>query len=169
MDKRFGFTTRLPRRSMLALIAAGGSLSGIAPGLDLTAVSAQASGRRDGERIADVAHRYKGSRYVWGGNTPRGFDCSGFTQFVVREAVKIDLSQALSDQYRSGRRVAKGEWRAGDLIFFENTYKKGLSHVGIYLDRDRFIHAQNEDTGVVITDITAEYYASRYRGARRLV
>jgi cell wall-associated NlpC family hydrolase len=121
-----------------------------------------------GKRIARVARRYKGSRYRWGGNTPRGFDCSGFTQYVVREAIKLELSQALPDQWRSGRRVGKGKWRAGDLVFFENTYKKGLSHVGIYLERGQFIHAQNEQTGVVITDIESDYYASRYRGARRL-
>ena len=54
------------------------------------------------------------------------------------------------------------------MVFFKNTYDRGLSHVGIYLDNNRFIHAENERTGVVISDIDSPYYADHYAGARRL-
>lgn len=151
------------RRRLLATVAsAAGSLLTMR-------VSGFAAARGDGKAIAREALRYKGARYVWGGNTPRGFDCSGFTQYVVERAVGTPFSRVLEEQWQSGRRVGNGEWQAGDLVFFKNTYKRGLSHVGIYLGKGRFIHAQNEETGVVITDISAEYYASRYIGARRLV
>jgi cell wall-associated NlpC family hydrolase len=135
----------------------------------LAAPEVEAAGAKGGKKIAREALRHKGERYTWGGNNPRqGFDCSGFTQYVVQKATGQNLSQALPDQWRAGRKVGKGKWRAGDLVFFENTYKRGLSHVGIYLGKGRFIHAQNEQTGVVVTDIDAEYYAKRYLGARRV-
>lgn len=140
----------------------------IGRGATASARESGTAGRNDGEAIAREAMRHKGARYVWGGNTPRGFDCSGFTQYVVQKAIGFEMGQGLPEQWRSGRRVGKGEWRAGDLVFFERTYKRGLSHVGIYLGQGRFIHAQNEETGVVITEIDWPYYADRYRGARRV-
>ena len=132
------------------------------------AAAGQEAAGTDGRRIARTALRYKGAPYKWGGNSPRGFDCSGFTQFVVRKAIGLDISLTVRGQWKFGSRVAKGRWRPGDLVFFENTFERGLSHVGIYLRDNRFIHAENERTGVVIDDIRSDYYASRYYGARRL-
>jgi len=128
----------------------------------------QAVAAQSGRRIAKTALRYKGAPYKWGGNTPNGFDCSGFTQYVVRKAIGLDIGQSVPGQWRFGSRVAKGRWRAGDLVFFENTFEPGLSHVGIYLGNNRFIHAENRNTGVVIDDIRSDYYARHYYGARRL-
>jgi cell wall-associated NlpC family hydrolase len=65
--------------------------------------------------------------------------------------------------------VGHGEWQPGDIVFFENTFERGLSHVGIYMSGDDFIHAENEQTGVVVTSLNAEYYSQRYAGARRLL
>lgn len=161
---RRGVSALCGRRAVLGALGFG--LAGlVAPA---AAPEAAAGSRRDGKAIARTAMRYKGSKYVWGGNTPRGFDCSGFTQYVVKKATGTVMGQGLKDQWRTGRRVGKGKWRPGDLVFFENTYKRGLSHVGIYIGRGRFIHAQNESTGVVITDMEWPYYAQRYRGARRV-
>lgn len=129
---------------------------------------AQAASGRTGRQIARVALKYKGTHYVWGGNSPRGFDCSGFTQYVVRRVTGIDMGQGVPGQWKFGSRVAKGTWRPGDLVFFANTFERGLSHVGIYIGRNRFIHAENERTGVVISDIGSDYYASHYYGARRV-
>ena len=56
----------------------------------------------------------------------------------------------------------------GDIVFFENTYTWGLSHVGIYIGNNQFVHAENENTGVKVSDITSNYYSTRYYGARRL-
>jgi len=166
--------TGAPGRSRRALLRAAACLAALplAAGTGRHALAApevDAAGAKDGKKIAREALKHKGEKYTWGGNSPRtGFDCSGFTQYVVRKATGQQLSQALPDQWRAGRGVKKGKWRAGDLVFFENTYKRGLSHVGIYLEKGRFIHAENEQTGVVITDIGSDYYRRRYRGARRV-
>ena len=129
-----------------------------------TAVEAQGTG----ERIARVARKYKGAPYVAGGSSPDGFDCSGFTWYVVDKALGIDIGRSVPSQWRVGARVAKGRWRPGDLVFFENTFERGLSHVGIYLGDGKFIHAENERTGVVVSRLDSDYYAKHYRGARRL-
>lgn len=150
------------RRALLAAVTVAGVAGGV------PAAAQQTAGGGSGKRIARVALKYKGARYRAGGNTPRGFDCSGFTQYVVRKVTGSDIGQGVPGQWRYGSRVAKGRWRAGDLVFFENTFERGLSHVGIYLDSNRFIHAENERSGVVISDITSDYYASHYYGARRL-
>lgn len=155
---------RLSRRGVWA---AGGSAL-LAWSVPTAATAQQVAGARTGKRIARVALKYKGARYRWGGNTPRGFDCSGFTQYVVRRVTGTDIGQGVPGQWQFGARAAKGRWRPGDLVFFANTSDRGLSHVGIYLGDNRFIHAENEQTGVVIDDIRSDYYASHYYGARRL-
>ena len=169
-EGRWGSISRRDVLRSLAGIAAAVPAVSIAPAaLAAEPDAVEGASRREGERIARFALRYKGTRYVSGGNSPKGFDCSGFTQFVVRKTVGIDIGQSVPPQWRFGDRVAKGRWRAGDLVFFENTFGRGLTHVGIYLDNDRFIHAENERTGVVISRIDSDYYAKHYYGARRLV
>ncbi|MFM9106772.1 MAG: C40 family peptidase [Chloroflexota bacterium] len=153
---------RIDRRSILLVAAGFAAASGAGtPG----AGARKGSGRE----IARRAAKYEGLPYVWAGNSPRtGFDCSGLTQFVVRKVTGTDITHSVELQWNYGRNVKYGTWQPGDLIFFENTYQPGLSHVGIYLRRNLFIHAENENTGVVVTDLAAEYYASRYAGARRV-
>ncbi len=133
-----------------------------------TASAPSAQSARQGKQIAKTALKYKGTRHVWGGNTPKGFDCSGFTQYVVKKVLGIDIGQTVKGQWHFGDRVAQRKLREGDLVFFSNTFEKGLSHVGIYLGNGRFIHAENENTGVVISDLGSDYYSSHYHGARRL-
>jgi len=122
----------------------------------------------NGERLAAFALNYLGYPYVWAGNTPAGFDCSGFTQFVVLNVLGIDIGHGLEGQPAAGAWVDWGAWQPGDLIFFQNTYKAGLSHVGLYLGDGLFIHAENEGTGVVISSIYSSYYGPRYWGAVRV-
>lgn len=121
-----------------------------------------------GEQIAAFALLYLGYPYAWAGNTPAGFDCSGFTQFVVLNVLGIDIGHGLQGQPSAGAWVEWGAWQPGDLVFFQNTYQPGLSHAGIYLGDGQFIHAENEGTGVVISSIFSAYYASRYWGAVRI-
>jgi cell wall-associated NlpC family hydrolase len=64
--------------------------------------------------------------------------------------------------------VSQSDLQPGDLVFFQNTYTWGLSHVGIYIGNGQFIHAENESTGVVISNLSSSYYASRWYGARRI-
>jgi cell wall-associated NlpC family hydrolase len=119
--------------------------------------------------VVQTAKKYKGARYVWGGASPKGFDCSGFTWYCFQKATGMDIGRPEEEQWKRGNSVGKGDLKPGDLVFFKNTFEKGLSHVGISLGGSKFIHAENEDTGVVISTLDSGYYADHYAGARRLV
>ncbi len=121
-----------------------------------------------GESIVGFALQYVGYPYVAGGNTPAGFDCSGFTQFVILNTLGYDIGHAVEGQPGAGAWIDYGAWQPGDLVFFQNTYRAGISHTGIYIGDGLFIHAENEGTGVVITSIYSDYYGSRYWGAVRV-
>lgn len=122
-----------------------------------------------GQAIADFGLAYVGYPYVAGGNSPAGFDCSGFTQWVVLNVLGIDIGHALEGQPAAGPWVEWGVWAPGDLVFFQNTYKPGLSHDGIYIGDGLMVHAANESTGVLVSSFYSDYYAPRYWGACRLV
>lgn len=121
-----------------------------------------------GDRIAAISQKYLGYRYVWGGTSPAsGFDCSGFVWYVYREA-GISIPRApLSGQLNAGPRVSRDQLLPGDLIFWENTYTTGLSHVGIYLGGGRFINAESESVGVQIRSLNDPFWSARFYGASR--
>jgi cell wall-associated NlpC family hydrolase len=119
--------------------------------------------------VVRVAKKYKGAKYKWGGASPKGFDCSGFTWYVYNKAVGMDIGRTVLGQWELGRSVSRGSLSPGDIVFFENTFERGLSHCGISLGGSTFIHAENENTGVVISDLSSGYYDDHYAGARRLV
>jgi peptidoglycan DL-endopeptidase CwlO len=121
-----------------------------------------------GREVVRMAKKYKGAKYKAGGASPKGFDCSGFTWYVYKKATGKDISRGVEEQWKFGRSVGRGKWRPGDLVFFENTFERGVSHVGIYIRGDDFIHAENEKTGVVISSLDSDYYSKHYAGARRL-
>ena len=123
----------------------------------------------NGNEVVRVAKKYKGARYKAGGASPKGFDCSGFTWYVYKKATGKDITRGVEEQWKHGRSVGRGKWRPGDLVFFENTFERGLSHVGIYISGADFIHAENEKTGVVISTFGDGYYKDHYAGARRIV
>ncbi len=127
----------------------------------------QASG--NGRDVVRVAKKYKGAKYKWGGASPKGFDCSGFTWYVYQKATGLDITRGVQEQWNRGRSVGKNDWKPGDIVFFKNTFERGLSHNGIYIGGDDFIHAENERTGVVISSLKSDYYSDHYAGARRLV
>jgi cell wall-associated NlpC family hydrolase len=122
-----------------------------------------------GPTIVSIAMSYLGYPYVSGGASPAGFDCSGFTQYVVGLATGIWISHAVEAQPSSaGAWVDYGDWQPGDLIFFQNTYRAGISHAAIYIGDGQIIHAENEGSGVTIDSIYSDYYAPRYWGAVRI-
>ena len=119
------------------------------------------------DAIIATAKKYIGVPYLWAGSTPSGFDCSGFVQYVFK-AHGVSLNRTCETQYQHGTFVSKSNLKPGDLVFFQNTYKSGISHVGIYIGNNQFIHASSSK-GVVISDLTSSYYVSHYYGARRIL
>ena len=116
--------------------------------------------------VLAVAQRFLGVPYVWGGEDPSGFDCSGYVQYVFRMH-GVQLPRTADVQFQAGRVVPRGQEQPGDLVFFE-TYAPGASHVGIYLGHGTFIHASS--VGFVrISSLSEDYFQSRYLGARRVL
>lgn len=120
-----------------------------------------------GSSLVNYAMQYLGYPYVWAGAGPYGFDCSGFTMWVVQNVMGKNITHDMAIQISMGTPVSRGALQPGDLIFFQNTFKFGLSHVGIYIGNGQFIHAENEQTGVRISDLNSDYYSSRWYGATR--
>ncbi len=116
--------------------------------------------------VINTAKSYMGVPYVWGGTSPSGFDCSGFTQYVLKKN-GISIPRVTSDQFKTGVSVSKANLRVGDLVFF-TTYKAGPSHVGFYIGNGNFIHASSSK-GVTISSLSNSYFADRYLGARRVI
>jgi cell wall-associated NlpC family hydrolase len=115
-----------------------------------------------------VAQRYAGTPYVWGGESGRGFDCSGFIIRVMRDLGYQSLPHSAAEQFNYGMPVAEALLKPGDLVFFANTYKPGISHVGIFLGKRRFIHAAGTGTGTIVSSLDNPKYAAKFAGARRL-
>lgn len=116
--------------------------------------------------VIDTAKRFIGVPYVFGGTTPRGFDCSGFVQYVFNQYGK-KLPRTADIQFKQGKHVARNQLTPGDLVFF-TTYEAGASHNGIYLGNGQFIHASSS-RGVTINKLDDMYWKSRYFGARRIL
>ncbi|QCX32503.1 NlpC/P60 family protein [Caloramator sp. E03] len=124
-------------------------------------------GKGDTERIINYAKKFLGVKYVYGSSSSKAFDCSGFTMYVFK-SLGINLPHSASEQSKKGLAVSKDNLKVGDLVFFE-TSNRGISHVGIYIGSNKFIHASSGAGHVVITSLSDTYYASRYRGATRIV
>lgn len=125
-------------------------------------------GTSTGNAIVNYAMRYIGYPYVWATHGPASFDCSGFTYWVIKNVVGKDIGAGTWTQVAAGTAVSKSNLQPGDLVFFQNTYTAGLSHVGIYIGNGQFVHAQNESTGVVVSDLNSSYYGPRWYGAVRI-
>lgn len=124
-------------------------------------------GSTRGAQIAAIAQKYLGYRYIWGGRSPNGFDCSGFTWYVYRDAgVSIPIHD-LQGQLNAGPKIPRDQLQPGDLVFFQNTYMPGLSHAGIYLGGGRFINAESEKVGVQVRSLSDPFWSSRFFGASR--
>ncbi len=94
-------------------------------------------------------------------------DCSGFTWYVYKEAgINIPMHD-LAGQLNAGPRITRDKVLTGDLVFFQNTYKPGLSHSGIYLGGGRFINAETEAVGVQIRSLSDPYWSARFIGGSR--
>jgi probable lipoprotein NlpC len=125
------------------------------------------------EKVVDVARSFTGTPYKYGGTTRNGMDCSGLLMNSFK-AINIDLPRSSSDQSKIGKEVEMRDLAPGDLVFFATgKKKKQITHVGLVTevkgkDNVKFIHASSS-LGVVVTNIYAEYYQKRFRGARRVI
>lgn len=126
---------------------------------------ASASRRLINAKAVDYAKKFLGAPYKWGASSGKAFDCSGFVVYIMKK-FNVNLDRTASSQFKSGAKVEKDELQAGDLVFF-TTYKKGPSHVGMYIGDNKFIHASSGVDHVTITDLDTNYYKKRYLGARR--
>lgn len=122
-----------------------------------------------GDQIVAEARKYVGVPYRYGGASPSGFDCSGFTYYVFKQ-FGIYLPHRSSEQINYGTRVEKANLQPGDLVFFSNSSSGSgrIGHVGIYTGNNRFIHAPYTGRTVCETDMTSDYYIRNYIGATRL-
>lgn len=121
-----------------------------------------------GSEIVSLAQQYLGVPYVYGGSSPSGFDCSGFTMYIFAQ-VGVKLPHGATSQLSYGASVSRSELQPGDLVFFQD-YGAVASHVGIYIGGDQFIHASSSYYNghcVVISSLTETYYNSHYYTARR--
>ncbi len=129
------------------------------------AAQASASGR--GAEVVNYAMQFKGCSYVYGGSSPRGFDCSGFTKYVYAQ-FGYSLYRSASDQLGNGVSVARSDLQPGDLVFFKQT-SRPASHVGIYIGNNQFIHASAPGVGVIVSPLNDSGVARGYTGARRIL
>jgi cell wall-associated NlpC family hydrolase len=134
-----------------------------------TPAPTRASTGNKGQQIANYVRQFLGYKYVYGGESPSGFDCSGLVLYVYSH-FGVDLNRVAADQAKQGQYVAKSSLIPGDVVFFSagkgSTY---ISHVGIYIGDGDMIHASNPQTGVKQSDINSGGYPARYVTARRIV
>ena len=121
-----------------------------------------------GLQVANLAEQYVGSPYRWGGTSPAGFDCTGFVMWLYGQ-FGVDLPHNEAGQLASGTRVSPDELQPGDILVFANTYRGGLSHVGVYVGDGQFVHAADERHGVTVSNLWDGYWAPRLVGATRAI
>lgn len=117
--------------------------------------------------VVAIAKKYLSVPYRFGGTTPSGFDCSGFAAFVY-DKVGISLPRTSEDQYRAGATVSRANLQPGDMVFFQNTYKSGISHSGIYLGNNQFISATTS-RGIAIDSLSSSYWAPKFVSGKRFI
>lgn len=121
----------------------------------------------DTSSVVSKAKSYIGSSYVYGGSSPSGFDCSGFTSYVYKQ-FGVNLSRTAAGQYNNGTSIDRGSLQAGDLVMFGSS-ASNINHVGIYIGGGQIVHAANKSRGVTIDTINSGYYNNNYVGARRVM
>ena len=124
------------------------------------------------DSLVAIARAQVGTRYVMGGTTPKGFDCSGLVKYVMA-ALRVDLPRTAAQQARVGAEISRDDsyLRPGDLLTFGKQGKKGVSHIGIYVGGGRYVHASSVAGRVIESDLhrTGSPLIRAWRGVRRVV
>ena len=122
-----------------------------------------------GQAIADFALQFVGYPYVYGGSSPSGFDCSGFTSYIYKQ-FGYSINRTASAQLDNGYAVSMSELQPGDLVMFKKgSTSKRATHVGLYIGNNQFVHASTSSVGVIISSMSEAYYTTGFVGGRRLV
>jgi len=132
----------------------------------VTTTSSPSRGERWESAMTTRALRLVGIRYLWGGSTPNGFDCSGFVNYVLG-SMGVRVPRTSYAMYEAGQPIMRGSLQVGDIVFFQ-TVSPGPSHAGIYLGHSTFIHASSASGRVTLTSLDDRYYSPRFLGARRI-
>jgi cell wall-associated NlpC family hydrolase len=154
------------RHLLIAILAAVLFAGCFAPsGAAKTSGSSTKSGASKGKRsdVVATAKRYLGTPYRYGGSDPQGFDCSGFVLYVFSRH-GVSLPRSAEDQFKRLSSIRNPE--PGDLVFY-NTFGSGVSHVGIFVGNNTFIHSPTTGKTVEYADMRIDYWKGAYRGARR--
>jgi murein DD-endopeptidase / murein LD-carboxypeptidase len=117
--------------------------------------------------LFSVIDDWYGTRYELGGSTKAGIDCSAFVQAVFSKVFQIPMPRTAKEQYKAVQSVSRTELKEGDLVFFR-TRGSGVSHVGIYLQNNKFVHAATSG-GVMVSDLSEEYWVKHYVGCGRYI
>jgi cell wall-associated NlpC family hydrolase len=121
-----------------------------------------------GQSMARQALSYRGMPYIFGAQSPRrGFDCSGLIYFLLRQR-GYNPPRTAAGLASYGRRIARADLQPGDILLFSNTYRRGVSHAGVYLGNNKFVHAANASKGVRVDRLFGSYYARKFHSARRV-
>ncbi len=120
-----------------------------------------------GADIVKTASKYKGTPYRYGGTTPKGFDCSGYVQYVFKRH-KANLTRTADTQGLEGIAVSKSQLKSGDLVFFAASKSSGITHGGIYAGNGNFWHSSSS-RGIMLSSLSDSYWAPRYHSARRVL
>lgn len=123
--------------------------------------------KADTDELLSSAMGFLGLAYRFGGTTPSGFDCSGFMQYIFKKAYAINLPRTSAEQASAGMPVERADLQVGDLVFFRTSGNR-ISHVGMYIGNDRFIHAPRTGKSIEITSLSSKYWNSKYATARRV-
>lgn len=123
------------------------------------------------EKIIEYAKTLLGKKYVWADEGPNTFDCSGFTWYVYKNVAKISLPRSSKEQGVYGTYINKKDLQPGDLVFFDTVgaMDNVISHAGIYLGNNQFIHASSSQGKVVISQLDSDYYSKVFVNGRRVL
>ena len=155
----------------LALVTSPALAKDAPPARTFTSAALETAGKvwNGAQDVAIYALGLIGVEYRYGGNSPSsGLDCSGLVRYVFQEVTGVTLPRTSKEMSGLGSKIALGELKPGDLVFF-NTRQFQFSHVGIYLGDSRFIHAPSRGGEVKITRLSETYWQKQFDGARRLV
>lgn len=117
-------------------------------------------------KLIETLESWYGTRYRLGGVDRKGIDCSAFVQSFLVTLYSCAVPRTANEQYKQSKAVGREELTEGDLVFFRTTRKKTITHVGVYLRNNKFVHASSS-SGVMISDLNEPYFMARYAGAGR--